>query len=660
MLIPTSLRRSIVLFLLSLTILSSTHNIPSLQAATTQAWTSPALPLEVLGPDQTVETFTLHLPSGAETVTGLRLQVNHLTYQGKASIRFNGGSWLTLSNKNVKMPAKEVGFLGMGGILDTIRFTVPLAAGTIRNGTNRIDFRYNDLGGVSIGYRVLDINLLAGTRELLPASAFTYTDPATWRPPIDTVAARDEGRRIWYSSTISERGVTMNAHCTDCHAHDGRDLKYFNYSNRSIIERSLYHGLTLEEGQKVASYIRSLNIPYEPAARPWNPPYQPGPGLDAKPLRSWAAGAGLSAVIEKDTDILRHIFPNGITTNALDVQRRSINTREIPINVQLPTWNQWLPRVHPLDQYDGIYAGGPLLGHYEMLRANIPGRTRLQAARYVRDQSSLWDGKMNDSRIVVPPVKDPTFPLWASHNRDKLHWRVVKTWEIMTEFGLENYGHEIFGTTSPGGSPISDRRWFHGEIFRLGPHIAKAVKTKTFYAESMQWYQLQLILHDGNRSNPVSVPIDWGYLHALNQSTWQNPNRTTTYGILVLNVIKGLEISANGLSVTNERGWNYNRADIHRLAPGNTLRVWYESIPIETRRAVAEACLTQWLEHALRYSREEYAARPFFRFTLQRQNYIRDLAVNFAAIGVRSELINGICDFGERLFPDYDWNQHRR
>ncbi len=85
----------------------------------------------------------------------------------------------------------------------------------------------------------------------------------------------------------------------------------------------------------------------------------------------------------------------------------------------------------------------------------------------------------------------------------------------------------------------------------------------------------------------------------------------------------------------------------------------YATIPIELRRAIAEACISQWLEHSLRYTREEYAARRWFTFTEARRNYIRDLAINFAAIGVRPELVNGICDFGERLFPNYDWSLYR-
>ncbi len=480
-------------------------------------WTAPSLPLEVLGPDQTQETFTFFLPSGANAATNLFLKVNHLSFEKKASVRINGGKWRVLNNRNVIMAKRDVGFWGMGGIQDTLHITIRLLAGEIVNGTNRVDFRFNDLDGVSIGYRVLEVNVLSGTGPLLPPEAFSYTDPAVWGPPIDTAAAKAAGRSLWYSAPITERGLAMNVHCTDCHAHDGRDLKYFNFSNKSIVERAIYHGLTRSEGEKIASYIRSINIPYEPLGRPWNPPYQPGPGLDSKPVRSWSAGAGLEAVVD-DLDMIPYIFPEGITTNALDVQSRILNAREIPLSVQLPTWNQWLPRKHPLDQNYPIFSTNSYILQYPMMRSNLVGKTPLQAVQYLRIQSSVWDGKTSDNPIVRPPLKDPTFPTWSANHRDRIHWRAVKTWEMMTEFQLEDYGHELFGALSPGGSPTSDRRWLAGEIFRLGPHFLGILKDKKFYAESMQWYQLQLVLHDGNRQNPQHHPHGLGLPSALNQS----------------------------------------------------------------------------------------------------------------------------------------------
>jgi hypothetical protein len=138
----------------------------------------------------------------------------------------------------------------------------------------------------------------------------------------------------------------IHAHCSDCHAQDGRDLKYFNFSSVSIVARSRFHGPSELQGRQIASYIRSLPGPNP--GRPWNPPYQPGHGLDDRRVADWAAGAGLEWVLDADIDTLPFLFaktgPAGTFRAASD-----LNPREIPIAFQLPDWNHWLPRVHPLD-----------------------------------------------------------------------------------------------------------------------------------------------------------------------------------------------------------------------------------------------------------------------------------------------------------------------
>ena len=80
----------------------------------------------------------------------------------------------------------------------------------------------------------------------------------------------------------------------------------------SLVEHSSASRLSEEEGKKIASYIRSLSTEstdLERHGRPWNPPYQPGPELKDKSIEEWAAGAGLDAVLDKDTDMLEYMFP---------------------------------------------------------------------------------------------------------------------------------------------------------------------------------------------------------------------------------------------------------------------------------------------------------------------------------------------------------------
>src|SRR4029077_7849878 len=130
-----------------------------------------------------------------------------------------------------------------------------------------------------------------------------YDDPNTWQPPSSSASDIATGQTLWHQASLTVPLTTARrkrsfAHCSDCHATDGRDLKYFNYSNNSIQARSMFHGLTAQQGDQIASYIRALDAPAPTNARPWHQPAQPGPGLDSAPVANWAAGAGLDAVLD--------------------------------------------------------------------------------------------------------------------------------------------------------------------------------------------------------------------------------------------------------------------------------------------------------------------------------------------------------------------------
>lgn len=109
------------------------------------------------------------------------------------------------------------------------------------------------------------------------------------------------------------------------------------------------------QGEQIASYIRRLTTPAPNGAWAWNPPYQPGPGLDSKPAAAWAADAGVNAVLNSDKVMEAHLFPVGTSTPSVNrvVDRFStLNIRELPIAMQLPDWNSWLPRLHPSDVFN--------------------------------------------------------------------------------------------------------------------------------------------------------------------------------------------------------------------------------------------------------------------------------------------------------------------
>ena len=128
-------------------ILSTDANL----AETIRAQTT--LPIEIMGPEGTVAAVTIELPqASARQVSFLWLQVHGLEYPDLASVRVNDGTWISLNNATatVKQPGRAYG--GIGGGFATLMMTVPMAPGSMVDGPNRIEFRFNRTNGVRAGF----------------------------------------------------------------------------------------------------------------------------------------------------------------------------------------------------------------------------------------------------------------------------------------------------------------------------------------------------------------------------------------------------------------------------------------------------------------------------------------------------------------------------
>ncbi|EPX65065.1 hypothetical protein D187_000490 [Cystobacter fuscus DSM 2262] len=295
----------------------------------------------------------------------------------KASVRVLGGlspdqagsiPWIDITDATVKLADVErvQGGLTRGGFYTT-RMSLTLDATTRARlvaapGANRIQFRFNGTDGESNGYRVLNLQLQDAQGNSLASNPVRYADIQAEKVAGQTSSADvTAGEALWYGqgkllkSSIVRRNIT--AACSSCHASDGRDLQYFNYSNNAIVQRSRFHGLSEAQGRQIAAYIRysQRNVPHVAQATPWNPPYQPGPGLDSKPILEWAAGAGLGAVLETPTQAVQALFgkpPASLSQADVDAvmnANATMNAREVAMPLQYPDWNAWLPTIHPLD-----------------------------------------------------------------------------------------------------------------------------------------------------------------------------------------------------------------------------------------------------------------------------------------------------------------------
>ena len=607
------------------------------------------LPVEIVGSDGTIESRTATLtPEQTESVRSLWLQVHGLHYSEQASVRVNSSSWLPLRNDTVTISEPGPTYGGIGGGFATLSITVPVLSGTLVAGPNTINFRFNQTDGLASGYRVLAWNFLtADGSKVLPTSTFVEDAPETWTAPRADEASIHAGQELWNSASLVASGLPnsprIQARCADCHALDGRDLKYFNFSNASIIARSRFHGLTTLEGEEIASYIRSLPVPNP--GRPWNPPYQPGPQVDVKPVSDWAAGAGLAWVLDQDAYGLRYLLQKGEDSNrnvlapngdsdlrefATQITPEifrpdgNLNAREIPIALQLPDWSQWLPRIHPKDAWGeaftrsklaGMYDGGSSAGGRSSLKSKSSLRTLLGAAQTPNsDLRSIVPGfaKWSQTRRAFLGHFVKTNTVWSADLTNKVYstqlWQLVKTWEMMQEFGLEGRGRELFGPEAESRSWCSS---IPGDTAPVAVHIPSgaagvggAALTNEYLSAS--WYELQIILNSGNHRHRDRTPVDWVYFIGQFRDLYLQSHQPEPVRLLVA-VTKALQSTDPHLGPGDYRqGWRPDQNVDPRIMISGEWAPFFKPFPFEVRRALTESLLAAWMDKNLRYTIPEY------------------------------------------------------
>lgn len=561
------------------------------------------LPIEVLGPAGTLETVDFEL-ADASGVSHLYLLCNACGYDdialntspslSKATVRVNGGPAIALQhfidgnrvygNPDIVITDAAAGYGGIGGGFRTVGFKVPVSG--LRDGANTLTFEHLDAVPPSIGYRIIAFNLLRQgdlANKVLPASAFVDDAPVDWAAPLSGFEAIDAGRNLWQATDVlydpwvdaldgqvngeGPLDGNIKASCAGCHATSGRDLKYFNFSNRSIVERSLFHGLSQREGEQIASYIRSLPMPIVEQARPWNPAYQPGPGLDAKDVYEWAAGAGMQAVLSEDAEIAPYLFPNG--TSLQDVRAavdryETLNFRQLPIAMPLPEWNQWLPIIHPDDAFDlnvaaisadedGDPVGQPFYEHLYQQASQDPTPSKVGALAYRlkrwlrREQTCSTagltagepmrglNGAVLDA-LALPFERVTTANCLSVVDGDRqglefleiakrglTAWSSVKMWDIIHRNDLEEAAQQMTQPACSDGRCVdaSEARGWVADgrnVFDRPPHFTATGGGRRYFSqnemlgvfESSAWYHLNMILNPGYRQ---TMPSHFAYAY---------------------------------------------------------------------------------------------------------------------------------------------------
>lgn len=570
-------------------------------------------------------------------------------------MQINGGAWISLNNTNadLELYSADAAYGGIGGGYATVRLTVPVAAsGALTEGDNYLWFYFERPPDerVKSGYRIVDLNFRTNrdtdlranqASNVLNSNQFEEDNPSdsnapNWRVihPGNGVA---EGKRYWETAALIDYpgGPTINATCADCHAADGRDLKYFNYSNTSIVERSLFHGLDTLEAEQIASYIRSLNVPAPAQARPWNPPYQPGPGLDDNPT-AWAAGAGLDWALAQDEEMLPYLFPGGTNQSAINDRvsiDQTLNIREMPVAIQFPDWNKWLPEVHPKDLLATSYASSALKTAYDRVKSDFTNQDA--AARNANNTlvarlTAFSDGIenfLNDPVGVIHPWtetdRNGNSPGLAQRKPGYLaeefklnlaRWQAVKHWEVMQEFDIES---EV-PRNRPGAEALQwpSENWI---VFQIAPHVIGDVRGGSTmqgqapavgYYFSTVWYQVQMTLNAGMRNGNLVETIDWAYnyQHVLKANRYTQFREPLRY---FQNIIKGYQQRNTGRPIRSGAEWTLREVSPWRLySQGDGyqgVHATLDSYEPGLRAKVTNALLREFVDKVNTYSPGDWA-----------------------------------------------------
>jgi hypothetical protein len=500
---------------------------------------------------------------------------------------------------------------GVGGGFHTLQMSMPVPAGALQTGGNTLDFRFNQTDGRVSGFRVLAFNIQDSSGQaVIPPGSFVNDDPTTWQPPSTAASDISAGQTLWTSAALlspngSGGSSAIQAHCSDCHAVDGRDLKYFNYSNNSIQARSVFHGLTAQQGSQIASYIRSLNLPNP--GRPWNPPYQPGPGMDSVPVADWSAGAGINAVLDTDAEMQPYLLPGG--SSAGWAANQYVNPREMPIAFQLPDWNSWLPMIHPMDAFGSTFTNSTCATLYPNLKNGPLAQSPLNYGM-VLGTIRLWYEGCDETYLLQ---YENTTTNWTSTLRQQVYsnalWRMVKTWELNQTFGLEGL------TSIPYGADANPRGWYTNPSFNSspnqlhipgGPGLGNGTDSAQNYL-SFSWYQLQLILNDGQGQEKGESPIDYPYVSGILQKLTMLNNGTPEAMLQLLWIAKALqEETLHGVGPDQGSfGFQPTYVDPSILAIEPSDTMWLATSSA-LRATLMQDYLTVWFAQIQQYTPQQY------------------------------------------------------
>lgn len=628
--------------------------------------TTITLPIEITNATPVVNVSFVIAPGAATAGARLSLTVHNLNYDTQASVMINNSVWMPLSAANVTLDPLALAYGGIGGGFNTLNMTLAVPPGVLTVGLNSISFRFNGTDGVRSAYRVLGLNLMTATgAPMLPSSTFAWDDPTKWVAPVggDPVA----GHALWQGATLTDpatgAAIPIKAHCADCHTADARDLKYFNYSNGTIIARSTFHGLTPAQGANIAAYVRSLATPAP--GRPWNPPYQPGVGQETVPVANWAAGAGLSAVLPSDSAMQMYLPASVFPATAY------LNPRETPVAFQLPDWNRWLPIIHPMDGFPTQWPGSAYSTAFPTLSAGLTASKNIAATYRTMPLGAFgpWNAALIAFGKAVGIGTTTSTMVWTPALRQSYYslglFNLVKFWELNQDYGLESLTAAIYPHPN-------SRGWYGVMPFAAapniqhvppGPGLGNGTQIFSDYTSSV-WYILQLIVNDGQGTQTDHEPLDYPYVGGFLANVAVKDAHIPGAMINLEFITKALqEYTLTGTPPTVSSGWHAIATCPADLTLFNDWPEW-QGYDTATIARYLTLYTQAWYNQAITYTPMQYAqggwthtgedpAMDSYSSTLGGLLWYGLPRLKWA--GVPAGLISQMTTFAASLFPMGNW-----
>jgi hypothetical protein len=236
----------------------------------------------------------------------------------------------------------------------------------------------------------------------------------------------------------------------------------------------MFHEFSRGEAEELASYIRALPLP--PVGRPWNPPFQPGPGNHA------AAGAGYTAILADDaafaSTVLRAAELPGVLPWAW---AEGIDPFEQPTAAAAPSWLRWLPReLHAelFERRDGSLAAA------ERALATTPSLENAQAF-------------MSAALAVAKELFQENGDHLAKI--ELMRFAAVKLWDWSRRTGFERADHGV-----PDGSPA-----YPYEVGFAFFEAALSDAVPGAMAQTMDWWWVQLVVNPGRGLSTGRRPLNF-------------------------------------------------------------------------------------------------------------------------------------------------------